>query len=92
MFVPHGHSPLGLCWPCIGDTDYDNACAICKRTVWVAGAKELLLGSADGGVHGRALARALPSLRLVVHDKLEPTAALPDVEAWRAWRWTHLYG
>ena len=63
MFVPHGHSPLELRWPCNGDTDYDNARAKCERTVWVDGAtkelllEELRLDKRDGGAHGRTLAR-----------------------------------
>ena len=74
-----------------------RAWATCERTVWVDGASQELLLAAlrwdkrDGDAHDRALARDMPSLRLVVSGRSEPSAALPDVGGLENLEWAHLY-
>ena len=74
-------------WTCSGDTDSDNTCAKRERAVWVDGAtKELPLGAPrwdkrDGGAQGGASALDLPSLRLFVNDRLEPSAVCESLES-----------
>lgn len=86
LYVTENFTARTFPHPLKGDLDYETACAAAE--VPTTFANELQLRTVAGllaydrrkdGSHGRALTRDVPVLGLLKGDRLEPSAALPDV-------------
>lgn len=87
LYATEGASAVALGWHDNEDAEYDAACERCEIRVTVTASNHaqivalLQYDKRRTGPRGRALAAALPGLGLRQHDRLEPTAELPDVAA-----------
>jgi hypothetical protein len=86
LYAFSGMRPGELPWDPTDPADYDAACAMCERHVFVrtVGQRDrlaalLFYDKRTIGSHGRALKQDAPEFNLLAGDRLEPCAACPDV-------------
>ena len=85
MYTPHGNNQVALRWPCNEDNDYHVACTRCEIIVEINEETKTLITNRlrydkrRVGNRGRCLTAPVLALGLLLGDRLEPSAALPDV-------------
>jgi len=82
-----GVGPLALPWWENSDQDYDDACVRCEHHINLTQESHSILkgllryDKKKDGSHGRALNAPVPTLGLLMDDRLEPSPRLPNIGA-----------